>query len=96
MSPTKKSTIQQLSATGELISDGLCSAAKSHAAKAITDGKQPNINRAVELIVTAFSVDASNRGMSREVRDTYIAGISEMLMIAHKEEVQNQEKVKAA
>lgn len=96
MSATKKSTMQQLSPTGELISDGFLSAAKNHATKAIKDGKQPDISKATELLVKSTTVITERYNLPRELRDSLIAATAEILMIAHKEEVQNQEKVKAA
>ena len=87
MSAIKKSTMQQLSATGELISDGFLSAAKNHATKAITNGQQPNINKATELLVKSTTVITERYNLPRELRDSLIAATAEVLMIAHKEEI---------
>ncbi|WP_417623063.1 hypothetical protein [Parasphingorhabdus sp.] len=91
MSATKKSTLQQLSPTGELISDGFLSAAKSHAAKAIQDGVQPNINKATELLVKSTTVITERYNLPRDLRDALLSATAEVLKLAHREEVQKQE-----
>lgn len=96
MSVTKKSTMQQLSPTGELISDGFMAAAKSHAAKAITEGNQASVNKAAEISIKTSTVIIERYNLPRELRDSLLAMTAEILHLAHKEEVENQEKVKAA
>lgn len=91
MSVTKKSTLQQLSPTGELISDGFLSAAKSHAAKDIQDGVQPNINKATELLVKSTTVITERYNLPRDLRDALLSVTAEVLKLAHREEVQKQE-----
>jgi hypothetical protein len=96
MPAIKKSTMQQLSPTGELISDGFIASAKHHATKSINDGKQPDMDKATQILVKATTVITERYNLPRDLRDSLISVAAEVLMVAHKEEVQNQEKVKAA
>jgi len=91
MSATKKSTLQQLSPTGELISDGFLSAAKGVAAKDIQDGVQPNTNKAAGLMINFSTVFIERHNLSLEERDALLSVTAEVLKLAHREEVQKQE-----
>lgn len=91
MQATKKSTLQKLSPAGELISDGFMAAAKSHAAKAITDENQPNINKAAEISIKTSTVIIERYNVPRELRDSLLAMTAEILHLAHKEEVAKQD-----
>lgn len=94
MAQVKKSTLQQLSPTGELISDGFLSAAKGHAAKAIQEGSHANVNKAIELLVKSTTVITERYNLPRDLRDSMLAATAEVLKLAHQEEVAKQESAK--
>lgn len=69
----KKSTMSQLSAAGEILSEGYASVIQKQATGILQGKSKPSAKATIGTLVTTMAVLTENNTVSKEVRDNLIA-----------------------